>query len=80
MTTHPFFKYAMALLMVHNNLQKEEEINEDHILYELENGLNHYALEALKVAAERNIIKYRFAKKDADFISPSFISLLLSLH
>ena len=35
MTTHPFFKYAMALLMVHNNLQKEEEINEDHILYEL---------------------------------------------
>ena len=70
MTTHPFFKYAMALLMVHNNLQKEEEINEDHILYELENGLNHYALEANKDAAERNIIKYRFAKKDADFISP----------
>ena len=74
MTTHPFFKYAMALLMVHNNLQKEEDINEDHILYELENGLNHYALEAPKVAAERNIIKYRFAKKDADFISPSFIN------
>ena len=74
MTTHPFFKYAMALLMVHNNLQKEEEINEDHILYELENGLNHYALEAPKVAVGRNIIKYRFAKKDADFISPSFIN------
>ena len=74
MTIHPFFKYAMALLMVHNNLQKEEEINEDHILYELENGLNHYALEAPKIAAGRNIIKYRFAKKDADFISPSFIN------
>ena len=74
MTTHPFLKYAMALLMVHNNLQKEEEINEDHILYELENGLNHYALEAPKVAAGRNIIKYRFAKKDADFISPFFIN------
>lgn len=74
MTTHPFLKYAMALLMVHNNLQKEEEINEEHILYELENGLNHYALEAPKVAVERNIIKYRFAKKNADFISPSFIN------
>lgn len=76
MTTHPFFKYAMALLMVHNNLQKEEEINEDHILYELENGLNHYALEASKIAVGRNIIKYRFAKKDADFISPSFITIV----
>ena len=48
MTTHPFFKYAIALLMVHNDLQKEEEIDEDHILYELENGLNHYALKLLK--------------------------------
>lgn len=74
MTTHPFFKYAIALLMVHNNLQKEEEIDEDHILEELENGLNHYALEAQKVTARRNIVKYHFAKKDTDFSSPSFIN------
>lgn len=73
MTTHPFFKYAIALLMVHNDLQKEEEIDEDHILYELENGLNHYALEAHKETG-RNKIKYSFAKKDADFSSPSFIN------
>ena len=74
MTTHPFLKYAIALLMVRNNLQKEEEIDDNHILDELKNGLNHYALKAPKVAAGRNIIKYRFAKKDADFISPSFIN------
>ena len=74
MTTHPFLKYAIALLMVHNNLQEEEEIDEDHILDELENGLNHYALEAQKVTARRNIVKYHFAKKDADFSSPSFIN------
>lgn len=74
MTTHPFLKYAIALLMVHNDLQKEEEIDEDHILYELENGLNHYALEAHKVTTGRNKIKYSFAKKDADFSSPSFIN------
>lgn len=74
MTTHPFFKYAIALLMVHNDLQKEEEIDEDHILYELENGLNHYALKAPKVTTGRNKIKYSFTKKDADFSSPSFIN------
>lgn len=74
MTTHPFLKYAIALLMVHNNLQKEEEIDEDHILYELENGLNHYALKAPKVAAGRNIIKYRFTEENADFRTPSFIN------
>lgn len=74
MTTHPFLKYAIALLMVRNNLQKEEEIDEDYILDELENGLNHYALEAQKVTARRNIVKYHFAKKDADFSSPSFIN------
>lgn len=74
MTTHPFLKYAIALLIVHNNLQKEEEIDEDHILDELENGLNHYALEARKVEAGRDIIKFRFTKEDADFSSPTFIS------
>lgn len=74
MTTHPFLKYAIALLMVHNNLQTEEEIDEDHILDELENGLNHYALEARKVAVGRDIIKFRFTKEDADFSSPTFIS------
>lgn len=74
MTTHPFLKYAIALLMVQNKLQKEEEIDDNHILDELKNGLNHYALKGPKVAAGRNIIKYRFAKKDADFISPSFIN------
>ena len=74
MTTHPFLKYAIALLMVHNNLQEEEEIDEDHILDELENGLNHYALEARKVEAGRDIIKFRFTKEDADFSSPTFIS------
>lgn len=74
MTTHPFLKYAIALLMVRNNLQKEEEIDDNHILYELENGLNHYALKARKVADGRDIIKYRFTKEDADFSSPSFIN------
>ena len=74
MTTHPFLKYAIALLIVHNNLQKEEEIDEDHILDELENGLNHYALEARKVEAGRDIIEFRFTKEDADFSSPTFIS------
>lgn len=75
MTTHPFFKYAIALLMVRNNLQKEEEIDDNHILYELENGLNHYALKAQKVTEKKKNVKYRFAKKDADFISPSFINI-----
>lgn len=74
MTTHPFLKYAIALLMVRNNLQKEEEIDDNHILYELENGLNHYALKAPKVAVGRNIIKYRFTKENADFRTPSFIN------
>lgn len=69
MTTHPFLKYAIALLMVRNNLQKEEEIDGNHILYELKNGLNHYALKAQKVTEKRENVKYRFAKKDADFIS-----------
>lgn len=49
MTTHPFLKYAIALLMVRNNLQKEEEIDDNHILDELKNGLNHYALKVQKV-------------------------------
>lgn len=74
MTTHPFLKYAIALLMVRNNLQKEEEIDDNHILDELKNGLNHYALKAQKVTEKRENVKYRFAKKDADFISPSFIN------
>ena len=75
MMTHPFLKYAIALMMVRNDLQKEEEIDEDHILYELENGLNHYALKAPnKVTTGRNKIKYSFTKKDADFSSPSFIN------
>ena len=51
MTAHPFLKYAIALLMVQNKLQKEEEIDDNHILGELKNGLNHYALKAPKVAA-----------------------------
>lgn len=75
MTTHPFLKYAIALLMVRNNLQKEEEIDGNHILYELKNGLNHYALKVQKVTEKRENVKYRFAKKDADFISPSFINI-----
>lgn len=74
MTTHPFLKYAIALLMVRNNLQKEEEIDDNHILDELKNGLNHYALKAQKVTEKRENVKYRFAKKDADFISLSFIN------
>lgn len=74
MTTHPFLKYAIALLMVRNDLQKEEEIDGNHILDELKNGLNHYALKAQKVTEKRENVKYRFAKKDADFISPSFIN------
>lgn len=74
MTTHPFLKYAIALLMVRNNLQKEEEIDDNHILYELENGLNHYALKAPKVAVGRNIIKYRFTEENVDFRTPSFIN------
>lgn len=74
MTTHPFLKYAIALLMVRNDLQKEEEIDEDHILDELKNGLNHYALKAPKEITGRNKIKYSFTKKDAEFSSPSFIN------
>lgn len=75
MTTHPFLKYAIALLMVRNDLQKEEEIDGNHILDELKNGLNHYALKVQKVTEKRENVKYRFAKKDADFISPSFINI-----
>lgn len=75
MTTHPFLKYAIALLMVRNDLQKEEEIDDNHILDELKNGLNHYALKVQKVTEKRENVKYRFAKKDADFISPSFINI-----
>ena len=75
MTTHPFLKYAIALLMVRNNLQKEEEIDDNHILDELKNGLNHYALKVQKGTEKRENVKYRFAKKDADFISPSFINI-----
>lgn len=75
MTTHPFLKYAIALLMVRNNLQKEEEIDDNHILDELKNGLNHYALKAQKVTEKKKNVKYRFAKKDANFISPSFINI-----
>lgn len=79
MVQHPYIKYALALVMLDNNLTRPKEITVEMLKDEILRGLNHFSLMPADdfVGKSDIIFKYCEEKNDAKsfhFLAPNAIS------
>jgi CRISPR-associated protein Cas8c/Csp2 len=77
---HPYIRYAQALIMVENDLNRCEEITVKHIIAEIVNGLNSFRIYPIEPIEGKSKVKFGFIKlekgdtKQGIFFSPNIIS------
>lgn len=72
MTTYFYLKYAVALLMVNNQLTKESQIKTSHIEDEIMSGLGHFAINPGRETKKGTIYIDSKDKKEGGFFTPNF--------
>lgn len=63
MNQHPFTRYALAVIMVENELDISEEVTVDQILTELEKGLESFRLAPSSSIENKGKVKYHYIKE-----------------
>lgn len=79
MITHAYLKYAMALLMVENDLSRENDVTFSHIKREIVKGFNTFYVKPVENYAGKEIVRYDFVNNKNKteqfvFLSPNAIS------
>lgn len=77
---HPYIRYAQALIMSNKNLRSCEEITKEHIIYEIETGLDCFRVQPMEGVEGKNKVRYEFSKiekgnpKNAVFLAPNIVA------
>jgi CRISPR-associated protein Cas8c/Csp2 len=77
---HPYIRYAQALIMAENDLLSCDEITSDHIIAEIEKGMDNFRMHPIEDFSGKNSVKYDFSKIENGnpgkgiFLSPNVIS------
>lgn len=80
MISHPYLRYAQALLMCENDLSSVEEINVEHIINEIEKGLEAFRVKPNEYFVGKKKVQYSFAREEKPnagqgiFLSPNSIT------
>lgn len=81
MSTHPFIKYGVAVVLRENNLSKVEDITRQHLIKEIENSINHFRVKPEGVINDQKFVKFTYSndpKPQADkgiYLSPSILHI-----
>jgi CRISPR-associated protein Cas8c/Csp2 len=79
-TTHPYTRYAIALIVSENKLGDYLEITTDHVKSEMEKGLDSFRVKPTGIFNGQSSVNYNFCKlekgnpKDGIFLSPNILS------
>ena len=79
-TTHPYLRYAQALLLAENNLSQINDITFTHIAVEIENGFNSFRVKPKSTFIAQNSVEYSFVQAEKGdtpngvYLSPNVIS------
>lgn len=77
---HPYIRYAQALIMIENDLTSCDQISSDHIIAEIENGLNAFRLQPSQSIEGKDKVKFDYVRiekgnpKQGLFLAPNVIS------
>lgn len=80
MISHPYLRYAQALIMCENYLSSVEDINVEHIVYEIEVGLEAFRLKPIEDFYGKEKVRYGFAREEKPnvgkgvFLAPNSIT------
>ena len=79
MTTHPYIKYGLALVMEENSLRSQSDIQLNHIVDEITKGLNTFRLTPNGSFEGKESVSYAYtgedgSAKDFKFLSPHVIT------
>lgn len=77
--THPYIRYAQALLMIENQLDSIDDITMEHIKNEIKKGLDAFCLEPAEDYKMKNYVKYHYIReknnaKNYKFLASNIIS------
>lgn len=80
MITHPYIRYAAALLMTkHRNIESVEQIEITHVVNEITNGLNHFSLVPAENYEGKDTVRYEYSSKKNNagtycFLAPNVVA------
>lgn len=83
-TLHPYLRYAKALIFLENNISKEEEITAQHLITEIEDGLQTFRVQPKSSFIEKKSVLFRFIKEEKGnptmgvFLAPNIIAKEIS--
>lgn len=78
--THPYIRYAQALIMNEYGLNNCDEITKEQIISEIENGLNAFRVQPIEAIEGKKNVRFDYARiekgdpKNGIFLSPNVIS------
>ncbi|HHU95727.1 MAG: type I-PGING CRISPR-associated protein Cas8c/Csp2 [Bacteroidota bacterium] len=79
-TKHPVLKYAQALILLENDLNDCKDISNDHLINEIEKGLQSFRVKPVSLFYGETKVKYDFYREEKGnpskgvFLSPNVIS------
>jgi CRISPR-associated protein Cas8c/Csp2 len=77
---HPYIRYAQALILVEYDLASCEKISENHIIAEIEKGLDSFRFHPVQTIEGKEKVKFSFARiengnpKQGIFLAPNVMS------
>ena len=80
MSTHPFTRYAETLIMVEHDLSNSQEITAEHLIIELERGINSFRMMPSASIEGKKKVAYSYLKeakgdtKSGIFLSPNILT------
>jgi len=81
MSTHPFIKYGIAVVLRENNLSNVKDITRGHLIKEIENSINHFRVKPEGLINDQKSVKFTYSnesKPQADkgiYLSPSILHI-----
>lgn len=77
---HPYIRYAQALIMVENDLNSCEDITKEHLVIELEKGLNSFRVQPIESFENKEKVRFNFVRVEKGdpqkgiYLAPNVIS------
>ncbi|HRN46535.1 MAG TPA: type I-PGING CRISPR-associated protein Cas8c/Csp2 [Niabella sp.] len=63
--THPFINYGTAIVLVRNNLANPDAITRQHLIAEIENGINHFRVKPDSVITNQASVKFIYCDEES---------------
>lgn len=63
--THPFINYGIAVVLAKNNLTNPDNITRQHLIDEIENGINHFRVKPDSAITNQVSVKYIYCNEES---------------